>query len=43
MSTSSLLFGDFNLDGYDDLIVDYQYDTPTGQLDEDGQSIMKVA
>ena len=43
VSTSALLFGDFNLDGYEDLIIDYQYDVPSGQLDEDGLPIMKMA
>lgn len=32
LSTSGLLFGDFNLDGFDDLIIDYQYEVPTGQI-----------
>ena len=33
ISTSALLFGDFNLDGYDDLIIDCQYSAASGQLD----------
>lgn len=36
VNTSSLLFGDFDVDGYDDLIIDYQYEVPTGQLDSKG-------
>jgi len=38
-----LLFGDFNLDGYDDLIVDYQYNMPTGVFDKNGAEITKIA
>ena len=33
ISISGLLFGDFNLDGYDDLIIDCQYNVASGQLD----------
>lgn len=32
ISTSGLLFGDFNLDGFDDLIIDYQYDVATTKI-----------
>lgn len=42
ISTRSLLFGDFNLDGFDDLIIDFQYDSPNGQLDKDGIPLMKI-
>jgi hypothetical protein len=41
VASSSLLFGDFNLDGYDDLIVDFQYEKESGQVDENGLPIMK--
>lgn len=40
---STLLFGDFNLDGFDDLIVDYEYDMPTGEFDKNGAEIVKKA
>jgi hypothetical protein len=42
VSSSALLFGDFNLDGYDDLILDCQYNVPSGQLDEEGLPVMKM-
>jgi hypothetical protein len=36
------LFGDFNVDGYEDLIIDFQYTGLTGQNDAHGVPITKV-
>lgn len=42
ISSAPLVFGDFNLDGYEEIIIDFEYPVPSGQVDSNGLPITKM-